>query len=206
MKSYLIRPPKVFRRLFSHAHFRFKEQEKIVYLTFDDGPHLEATPFVLSVLKKHQVKATFFLLGKNVEKHPNLVEKLRMEGHTIANHGMNHKDGWKTPFMTYIKDIKQGKKVVKSNIFRPPYGRLGFFQYLILKRTEKIVFWDVLSGDFDDSITGEQVVSNVLSNVRNGSIIVMHESNKSFKNVRTSLNEILTQLLDKGYRFDVIQQ
>lgn len=206
MRNYLIRPPFIYRWLFSEALFRGSSSEKVVYLTFDDGPHPEATPFILDVLKSHQVKATFFLLGKNAATYPDLVQQMKNEGHIIGNHGMNHLNGWQSNVNDYVADVAQGKSATGTNQFRPPYGKLGLRQYQQLKKTEHIVFWDVISGDFDQSQTGAQVVDNVLSNVRNGSIIVMHESAKSLNNVKSSLKEIITQLLEKGFRFDVIQQ
>ena len=201
---YLIRPPKVYRWLFKKAVFRENPSEKTVYLTFDDGPHPEATPYVLSVLKSHGIKATFFVLGKNVNEHTELFEKLKAEGHGIGNHGMNHRSGWTTAIDEYIEDVALGKQITKSNLFRPPYGKLTILQYNRLVETEKIVFWDVISGDFDQKIDEVTVVNNVLKNVRNGSIIVMHDSKKAMNNVMGSMNEIIIELKEKGYAFGVL--
>lgn len=187
--------------MYSDAIFRGSKHKKTVYLTFDDGPDPEATDFVLDVLKLNGIKATFFVLGKNVLKHPETVERLKSEGHQLANHGMNHLNGWSTACTDYTKDVMDGKQVVGSNIFRPPYGRLSPSQYAKLRKSEKIVFWDVVSGDFDTTINGTQVVDNVVSNVRNGSIIVMHDSMKALPNVKASLGEVIGQLSDKGYSF-----
>lgn len=202
---YLIRPPKVYRWLFKQAIFRENPDEKVVYLTFDDGPHPEATPYVLSVLESHGIKATFFVLGKNVKKHPSLFGRLKEEGHSIGNHGMNHSNGWTTATDEYVKDVVLGKQVTESNLFRPPYGKLSISQYNRLVKTEKIVFWDVISGDFDSKTDNQTVVRNVLNNVRNGSVIVMHDSKKAMNSLMGSMNEIIIELKQKGYSFGVLQ-
>lgn len=202
---YLIRPPKVYRWLFKEAVFRVKNCENKVYLTFDDGPEQEATPFVLDVLETHGVKATFFILGKNADQHPELVQKMREQGHTIGNHGMDHLNGWTTLTEQYKHNAFEGKRVSSSVLFRPPYGKLTLSQYKSLKDTEKIVFWDVISGDFDQKIDEQTVIHNVLKNVRSGSIIVMHDSKKAMKNLQGSLNEIILGLKGKGYDFGVLQ-
>jgi len=202
---YLIRPPKVYRWLFKKAVFRENPDAKTVYLTFDDGPHPEATPYVLSVLETHGIKATFFVLGKNVNKHPKLFKQLKEKGHGIGNHGMNHLNGWTSSTSNFVDDAMEGKLVTESNLFRPPYGKLTLSQYSILSQSEKIVFWDVISGDFDTTINPQKVVDNVLRNVRNGSIIVMHDSEKAMNNLPGSMNEIIIGLKQKGYAFGVLQ-
>lgn len=204
MGAYLIRPPKLYRWLYSDAIFRGPEDEKTVYLTFDDGPEPEATEFVLDVLKTHGVKGTFFFLGKNVLKHPETVQRLKVEGHVIANHGMNHLNGWKSNKSDYMNDALKGKKVTGSDMFRPPYGRLTLPQYWAVRKSEHVVFWDVISGDFDTSISPAQVIDNVVSNVRNGSIVVMHDSKKALKNLRDSLGQIIEDLVKRGYRFETL--
>ncbi|MCB0755524.1 MAG: polysaccharide deacetylase family protein [Flavobacteriales bacterium] len=204
MKWYLIRPPRIYRWLFSEAIFRGPKEKNTVYLTFDDGPHPEATDHVLRVLESHGVKATFFLLGKNAKKYAELVNRIRKEGHMTANHGMNHLNGWDTDTSTYLDDVQKGEEQIGSAVFRPPYGKLGFWQYLRLRKKVKIVFWDVISGDFDEKADGNQVVRNVLTKTRNGSIIVMHDSRKALPNLKASLNEIITQLSEKGFSFGTI--
>ena len=202
---YLIRPPKVYQWLFKKAVFRENADEKTVYLTFDDGPHPEATPFVLDALESHGIKATFFVLGKNVEKHPELFKRLKQEGHGIGNHGMNHPNGWTTSTDEFVEDVMLGKNITESNLFRPPYGKLTISQYRRLAQTEKIVFWDVISGDFDPRTDKQAVINNVLKNVRNGSIIVMHDSEKAMNNLIGSMNEIIISLKEKGYAFGTLQ-
>lgn len=197
----MVRPPKVYRWLFNDAVFRVPEVEKAVYLTFDDGPHPEVTPFVLDVLKRFEVNATFFLLGKNAVKHPELVTNIRKAGHTIGNHGMQHLNGWSTSTENYISDVLEGKKATRSRVFRPAYGRLTIQQYRKLKSENRIVFWDVISGDFDQSIETTKVVDNVMHNVIKGSVVVFHDSEKAFKHLKTALSEVIQQLAENGYRF-----
>lgn len=201
---YLIRPPKIYRWLFKEAIFRLNPSGKTVYLTFDDGPHAEATPFVLNVLKAHDIKATFFVLGKNAEKHPEIVREIREQGHQVGNHGMNHLNGWNTPNSLYAEDVALGKAFSDSNLFRPAYGKLTRAQYKLLAPTEKVVFWDVISGDFDENIASKTVVKNVLNNTRAGSVIVMHDSKKAMNNLKGSINEIIVKLKEKGYQFGVL--
>ena len=200
----MIRPPKLYRWLYSDAIFRGPESEKTVYLTFDDGPNPEATSFVLDVLTSNGIKATFFLLGKNVLKYPEIAARIKEEGHVIANHGMNHLNGWQARNEDYMKDVMEGKALMSSELFRPPYGKLGPNQYRLLRNTEKIVFWDVISGDFDQNIDAGKVLDNVVSNARNGSIIVMHDSKRAFANLKASLNETIKQLSEKGYAFGTL--
>lgn len=202
---YLIRPPKLYRWLFKKALFRKSTTEKVVYLTFDDGPHPQATPYLLKLLAEHNIKATFFVLGKNVLKHPAVFQEIKENGHGIGNHGMHHLNGWKTSTPSYLDDVQAGKNISGSCLFRPPYGKLQLAQYRQLIKTEKIVFWDVISGDFDQNIDEKTVVKNVLNNVRPGSIIVMHDSKKAMNNLTKSMNEIILLLMQKGYTFEVLQ-
>ncbi|MBL4586438.1 MAG: polysaccharide deacetylase family protein [Flavobacteriales bacterium] len=201
---YLIRPPRVYRWLFKEAVFRKDPDKKVVYLTFDDGPHPEATELVLRVLQEHEVKATFFMLGKNVEKYPTVVEQVRQQGHIIGNHGMDHLNGWVTDTNSYTADYLEGKRLIGTDLFRPAYGKLTLSQYNILKKDNIIVFWDVISGDFDTTIGEKTVTDNVLRNVRNGSIIVMHDSQKAMKNLKGSLNGIIEELKKKGFEFGAL--
>ncbi|MDC0303754.1 polysaccharide deacetylase family protein [Flavobacteriales bacterium] len=203
-KGYLIRPPKAYRWIFPDALFRKDPSVKKVYLTFDDGPHPEVTQAALGTLNLHGVRATFFMLGENAKKHPGLMEEVRKEGHIIGNHGMHHLNGWTSSTERFERDVQEGKKVTESNLFRPPYGKLSLFQYGRIKQTEEIVFWDVISGDFDRTINAEQVFTNVVNNVRNGSIIVMHDSEKAKKNLAGSLSRIIEELKIQGYEFDLL--
>ncbi|MFM1876885.1 MAG: putative polysaccharide deacetylase pdaA precursor [Bacteroidota bacterium] len=193
-----------YRWLFPEALFRVETNRKEVYLTFDDGPHPEATPFVLDVLKAHGIKATFFVLGKNALAYPELLERMKREGHVIGNHGMDHLNGWTTGLDQYLEDQRAGKHVVNSSIFRPAYGKMSLSQYKELSKTDQIVFWDVISGDFDTEIDGDRVKRNVIDNVRSGSVIVFHDSKKAFPNIKSSLNDIIGQLGENGYSFGTL--
>lgn len=203
-KGYLIRPPKAYRWIFPEALFRKDASVKKVYLTFDDGPHPEATQVALGVLESHGIQATFFMLGKNAKRHPELMERVRNRGHRIGNHGMLHLDGWTSSTDNFEKDVQEGKKITGSSLFRPPYGKLSLSQYRRIKQSEEIVFWDVISGDFDRTINAQQVFTNVVDNVRNGSIIVMHDSEKAKENMAGSLSQIIEELKIQGYEFGLL--
>lgn len=196
---YLIRPPFFYRWVFSEALFRIGSDESDVYLTFDDGPHPEATPFVLDTLAEEGVEATFFLLGKNAEKHPDLLHRIIDEGHSVANHGYAHLDGWHTSTEDYVKDFQRAAQVLGEGAMRPPYGRITVAQYRALRAKGTIVLWDVLSGDFDASTGPERTVRNVADNLRNGSIIVMHDSQKALTNLRSSLKPIIRSIKEQGF-------
>jgi len=201
---YLIRPPFFYRWLFPKALFRVPNEKDTVYLTFDDGPHPEATPFVLDVLKAHGIKATFFVLGKNAKEHPELVERIRNEGHTLANHGMNHLNGWQTDTETYVADCLEAKQLLGTELYRPPYARITRRQYKRISKEQTVVMWDVISGDFDESATPNEVIDNVLKKVRGGSIVTMHDSKKAMNALKSSLNEIISRLKARGYRFKAL--
>jgi len=199
---YLIRPPFPYRWLYPRAMFRGDTQREAVHLTFDDGPHPEATPFVLDTLAGAGVKATFFLLGKNAENHPQLVERIRQEGHSIGNHGHAHLDGWRTPTQAYLDDFSRGMEVTGSRLFRPAYGRITPMQYRAISRQSTVVLWDVLSGDFDQDTDPGQCVRNVERHTRKGSIIVMHDSQKALHNLRGSLKAIILSMNSAGFRME----
>lgn len=198
---FLIRPPRVYRWLFKDAVFRKDENDKTVYLTFDDGPTPEVSEMVLNLLQKEGVVATFFMLGKNARENPKLVDRTKELGHTIANHGMNHINGWNCSTADYIKNCEDGKKELISSLFRPPYGKLTLSQYKRIKENNTVVLWDIISGDFDSSLSLKEVENNVLNNVRSGSVIVMHDSKKAFANLKGSLPNIIHGLKEKGYQF-----
>jgi len=179
-------------------------QEKILYLTFDDGPIPGVTDKVLDTLKNYNAKATFFCLGKNVEQHRSLFERVIEEGHTVGNHSYNHPDGWKTPLITYAKNALQTDKIFKAKLFRPPYGRITLAQSAMLKKRFQIVMWHVISGDFDQSISKEKCLYNVLNNSEKGSIIVFHDSHKAATNMHYALEGTLKHFDALGYRFHAI--
>jgi peptidoglycan/xylan/chitin deacetylase (PgdA/CDA1 family) len=205
MKFYTIKTPTVIQKLFSNYRWRFSSVPKEIYLTFDDGPTLEVTNFVLEELKKHQAKATFFCIGKNVKKHQNIYHKIQEEGHSLGNHTYNHLNGLLTKNTRYIENTQQASAYIVSKLFRPPYGRLKSSQARLLQQEGyKIIMWDVLSGDFDRSISPEKCLENVLKNATNGSIIVMHDSEKAKDKIYFALPRILDHFSQKGYLFKAI--
>ena len=205
---YFIKTPGWLQLLCGACTWSIATKEKIIYLTFDDGPHPLVTPFVLDELKKINAKATFFCIGKNVVANPSVYERILLEGHAVGNHTHNHLNGWKTNDTIYLNDIAEASDHIKSTLFRPPYGRFTRFQIqqLSLPRFKlKPIMWSVLSGDFDIKLTPLQCVENILLNCFPGAIVVFHDSEKAFERLKFSLPEILRCLSDKGYRFDKIE-
>src|SRR5689334_10812552 len=172
---YFVKTPWWLKKLYPNRVWHIDTKEKAVYLTFDDGPHPEATPFVLDELKKYNALATFFCIGKNVNAYPGIYKRILDEGHTIGNHTQNHLNGWKTSNAVYMNDIAEAAKYIDADLFRPPYGRITSFQAKHLRsamrgRDAKVVMWDVLSADFDTTITPEKCMENVILNTKHGSI------------------------------------
>lgn len=181
--------------------------QKELYLTFDDGPHETATPFVLDRLKEFNAKATFFCLGKNVQSYPAIYERILDEGHRVGNHTFNHLNGWKTKNNLYVKDIDAASKYIDSKLFRPPYGRISPFVSRLL-RTQlqyKIIMWHVLSGDFDKTLSPQKCAEHVLLNAQPGSIIVFHDSTKAQEKMFFALPKTLEYFSNAGYKFNSIE-
>lgn len=205
MKFYPIKTPKIAQKLFPSYRWCFHPVKKEIYLTFDDGPTPEITNFVLAQLKNHNAKATFFCIGKNVERHQKIYHKIINEGHSVGNHTFNHLNSFKTNKEIYIGDIKKASKQINSKLFRPPYGKLKPSHGRLLQNEGyEIIMWDVLSGDFDLSLNVQKCFENVLRNTEKGSIVVMHDSQKSKKKVMHLLPKILTHLAGQGYVFKAI--
>ncbi len=210
MKNYFVKTPWWLKKLFPAYVWSINTKEKELYLTFDDGPHTLATPFVLDQLKKYNARATFFCIGKNVIAESKIYKRIIDEGHAIGNHTHNHYNGWKTKDKLYLNDILEAGKYIDSNLFRPPYGRITNFQAKSIKAAltnddVKIIMWDVLSGDFDESVSGEQCLQNVLLNAREGSIIVFHDSMKAVEKLKICLPLILEYFGKKGYKFEKLK-
>ena len=205
---YFIKTPWYLKKMYADLLWDIPSSEKVMYLTFDDGPNVTATPFVLEQLKKYNAKGTFFCIGKNVMEHPSLYRQLLDEGHVTANHTFNHLNGWKVPDEDYFKDILDARKYIDSSLFRPPYGRITRFQAKHLRQSSlkfRVVMWDVVSGDFDTTITPDKCASNVLKNSRTGSIVVFHDSEKAFPNLQKALPATLEHFSVMGYRFEAIR-
>lgn len=212
MAFFMIKVPKIIKLLFFNQVWDIPNSENTIYLTFDDGPTPEITERVLEILDKHHIKATFFCIGDNVRKHPEIVQKILSKQHSVGNHTYSHLKGWKTPTKTYISnseacEIKLNSlfKIRNSKLFRPPYGKITPWQsYKLRKLGYKIIMWDVLSKDYDASISAEKCYENVIQNVSSGSIIVFHDSNKAKENVLNSLEKTIETLKSKGFKFEKI--
>lgn len=196
-------------RIYPNRLWSMPASDKTIYLTFDDGPHPVATPFVLDELKKYNAKATFFCIGKNVIEFPDIYKRIISEGHSVGNHTQHHLNGWKTETNEYLDDVKEASTHIQSNLFRPPYGRLRSVQargiaYAIKNKSSKIVMWDVLSGDFDEKLSKEKCLKNVLDKTSNGSIIVFHDSEKAFPRVQYALPLFLSDFSHKGFSFKAL--
>ncbi|UEG51207.1 polysaccharide deacetylase family protein [Ferruginibacter lapsinanis] len=202
---YLAKTPRWLKKIYSSCIWDFySNQDKVIYLTFDDGPHPVATNFVLNELNKYNAKATFFCIGKNVMAHEDIYKKLISDGHSVGNHTQNHLDGWKTDSVKYLQNVDEAKKHIQSTLFRPPYGRIRRTQLRQLTSAPNdftIIMWSVLSGDFDQSISKETCLANVIDNAKSGSIIVFHDSEKAFGHLQYVLPKVLEYFSKKGYAF-----
>jgi peptidoglycan/xylan/chitin deacetylase (PgdA/CDA1 family) len=208
---YWIKTNKLIKLIFSNYVWDISTVEKKVYLTFDDGPTPEITAWVLNQLKEFNAKATFFCIGENIQKYPEIFDSILTNGHTIGNHTFNHHDGWKTKTSDYIENVLLCKEVIRkqttdnTQLFRPPYGKIRKSQANLLRKNGyKIIMWDVLSADFDASISPEKCLHNVIRNTQPGSIIVFHDSEKSHKNLVFTLPKFLTFLKQNNYVCEVI--
>ena len=205
---YFVQTPWWIEKLYPGRIWRFANNKKALYLTFDDGPHPEATPFVLDELRKYSAKATFFCVGKNVVNHPLLYQRIIDEGHAVGNHTFDHLNGWKTKDALYLENVAEAKKYIDSNLFRPPYGKLTRFQQKQLRLPRygmNTIMWSVLSGDFDKGISNERCLQNVLFHSAPGAIIVLHDSEKSLEKMRFILPRILNYFSGKGFTFEKIE-
>lgn len=174
----------------------------MVYLTFDDGPHPVATPIILNALDKFKIKATFFCVGNKVEKYPEIFQRIQAEGHAVANHSYSHRSGWNMSTEEFIMDVRRASAQIQSTLFRPPYGRLTPMQFSLLKFEYKIIMWDVLSKDYDQSISDDEVIHNVTGNISRGSIVVLHDNDKTAGRIELVLSGIISQLQQQGWSFD----
>lgn len=189
---------------FSEALWRIPQSEKTVYLTFDDGPIPQATPWVLETLSQLGVHGTFFCTGDNVARNPRLFDELRAAGHQVGNHTMSHVQGIKMTTEEYLRNIEKAHDLIQSPLFRPPHGFMKPGQFTAIKERFTTVMWDVVTRDYSRKLNGEQVLSNVRRYTRNGSIIVFHDSLKAEKNLRYALPRAIEWLLENGYRIDTL--
>lgn len=199
------RPPLLYRLLFPEAIWRIKKnRQKVVFLTFDDGPIPEVTPWVLDTLDKYGVKATFFMVGDNVARHPELYEEVKRRGHSVGNHTMHHLQGMKVTSYRYMHDITEASDLIDSPLFRPPHGLLRWKQARAIKDRYNIVMYDLVTRDYSKKLTPEKVLGNVRRFARNGSIIVFHDSLKAEKNMKAVLPQAIEWLRSRGYSFERI--
>ncbi len=197
------RPPLFYRLLFPEAIWRIKHRRrKVVFLTFDDGPIPEVTPWVLDTLDRYSIKATFFMVGDNVRRHPELLEEVRSRGHAVGNHTMHHLQGMKVTAYRYMHDISEANDLIDSPLFRPPHGLLRWKQARAIKDRYNLVMYDLVTRDYSKKLNPEQVFNNVRRYVRNGSIIVFHDSLKAEKNMKAVLPRAIEYLRSLGYEFE----
>lgn len=207
MKKYFVKTPYLLKLIFNNWLWSFSKKEKAIYLTFDDGPTTEITEWTLNELKKYNAKATFFCIGKNVKANSEIFKKIVDAGHSIGNHTNNHLNGSKTSLSLYIDNILKAENTIQSEpkLFRPPYGKLTLKQsFNIRKLGYKIVMWDVLSADFDNTITNKKCLENVIKNTESGSILIFHDSVKASKKLKYVLPKILDYYTSKNYSFKKI--
>ena len=203
---FIEQPPQLIRCLYPSAIWRMDKDKKAVYLTFDDGPIPRVTPWVLDVLDRYGIKATFFMVGDNIRKHPDEFRMVVERGHRIGNHTFNHIRGLSYDINSYLENTdKACRMMMNTNLFRPPHGYMSPKQYAELKKRYKIIMWDLVTRDYNRKFTGEQILQKVKKYVRNGSIITFHDSLKSEENIRYALPKAIEWLLEQGYEFKVFE-
>ncbi|MBO6234431.1 MAG: polysaccharide deacetylase family protein [Prevotella sp.] len=198
-------PTKWLRWIYPKALWRIHPEEHAVYLTFDDGPIPESTPFILDTLREFGVKATFFMVGENVERYPDLYRRIVEEGHQVGNHTYNHMGSLRHYIVTYYNNVEKANELIHSHLFRPPHGWMWLGAYNMLRRKYKIVMWDLVTRDYSHLLNAFDVLRNVVLYTRNGSIITFHDSLKSIEKLRYALPAALRYLKEQGYEFKVIE-
>ena len=209
MNFYWIKTNRFIKKIFSNYIWDIPNTENKIYLSFDDGPTPEITEWVLQELEKYNAKATFFCIGNNIEKHPDIFEKLITKGHSIGNHTFNHLNGWKTSTEEYLDNSRRCETTICNlqsaicHLFRPPYGKIKASQAKKLRQLGyKIIMWDVLSADYDATISAEKCLENATKKVTSGSIIVFHDSVKAFPHLKYTLPKALKIFTEKGFVFE----
>lgn len=198
---HFVRPFFLLPHLYSEGIWRMDAQQPSVYLTFDDGPIPEVTPWVLDVLKTKKIHATFFCVGENIEQHPTIFKRIIDEGHGVGNHTHNHLKGFDTDTQVYLKNVQSCQELTGTDLFRPPHGRAKKEQLKRLSATHRIIYWDVLTGDYDRRISPQQCYQNCVDYSRNGSIIVFHDSQKARRNLYHALPKSIDTLIARGFQF-----
>jgi len=193
-----VKTPALFEEVFKDAWWKIHDVKQTIFLTFDDGPHPDTTPFILDKLRAHNATATFFCTGHAIESHPQLFERIVNEGHTVGNHSYDHLHSWKTNSAVYMADIEKADAVINSKLFRPPYGKLKRNQWLILKRKYQVVMWSVMPHDYKVDLPWEKILNRLKENSGTGDIVVLHENDKSKEHIKKVLPEYLDFLSQKG--------
>lgn len=195
---------KIFRLLYPNFRWHFKTDKKVIYLTFDDGPVPEVTPWVLDVLKDYDAKATFFCIGENIKKHPEILHSIRAEGHRIGNHTYHHLNGWKTDREEYISNFEDFEKETPTDLFRPPYGRISRSQAKHILQTHQIIMWTALTKDYQNHISPQRCYERAIKGTKSGAIVLFHDSIKAEKKLRYALPKFIEHFSKKGYQFETI--
>jgi peptidoglycan/xylan/chitin deacetylase (PgdA/CDA1 family) len=203
---YLVRTPVWLRPFFPGRTWNLPANERVLYLTFDDGPVPEVTPWVLDQLAAYRARATFFVVGANVQRHPELLARVRSEGHAVGNHTWQHLNGAHTDLRSYLEDVERTQRLTGTGLFRPPYGRMTNEQAAALRDRFDLVMWDVLSADFDPRANEKTCARNVIRHARPGSIVVFHDSIKAQERLRGSLPRVLEHFAARGYTFNALPE
>ncbi|MBR3566051.1 MAG: polysaccharide deacetylase family protein [Paludibacteraceae bacterium] len=196
--------PNWIRHFYRGATFRRQTDEKVIYLTFDDGCVPEVTPKVLEILDRYGVKATFFIVGDNARKYPDLLADLRSRGHQVGNHTFNHIKGWATPTDEYLDNVEKANELLKTHLFRPPYGRMKYSQKKALREKYEIILWDVLTHDYNKNIKPDTIMKAIRKYSRRGSIVTFHDSIKSAPNMLVVLPQAIEFWLAEGYKLETL--
>ena len=199
---YFHKTPMIIQKVFSGLEWKGVTASKKIYLTFDDGPIPEITPWILDVLKDYNAKATFFCVGENVKNHPDIYSRIINAGHSVGNHTFNHINGFNHPSEQYLENVSKCDELIQSNLFRPPYGKLTWRQYALLRKKYRIIMWDVLSGDFDSSLSASDCLEAVRKNTKPGSIVVLHDNLKAIHKLKSFLPSLMDYFSSKGFCFD----
>ena len=200
----LFKTPRFFRTIFPGKTWGFSRTENTVYLTFDDGPDPIVTPWILDFLKKEGIHATFFCVGENVEKYPEVFARISEEGHVVGNHSMKHEKGTKTPTKEFVSSVERANNLIDSKLFRPPHGRITLSQTHALKSKYQIVMWTWLSYDFDHSVSMETILDKAEA-IKSGDILVLHDNPKCFERVKILLPQLIKIISDKQLMYRVIE-
>lgn len=204
LSVFIEQPPLILHILYPKAIWRMNPDEKAVYLTFDDGPIPQITPWVLDLLDQYHIKATFFLVGENVHKHPDEFRMIKERGHQVGNHTYNHIRGFEYKAADYLANAEKANEMLQTDLFRPPHGHMGIKQYYALRNKYKIIMWDLVTRDYSKHLNGEQVFRKVKKYVRNGSIITFHDSVKAEANMKYALPRSIEWLKEQGYEFKLL--